>query len=38
MLNIQDDKYRKTDKIIFLEKDTNPIFKDYYDKISGFVS
>ncbi len=31
------DEYNKTDKIIFLEKDTDPIFKRYYDKFKAYA-
>jgi len=33
MANLEDSTYSKTDKIILLEKDKEPVFKEYFDKV-----
>ena len=38
MSHTWDNSYSKTDKIIYLESENNPIFKKYYDSVRGFAT
>jgi hypothetical protein len=33
MVNSEDTQYSKIDKIVFFEKDNNPVLNQYYDKV-----
>ena len=38
MNHVWESKYSKTDKILILERNSNPVFKEYFDKVRDFTT